>query len=75
MKPMSHTLNFNFDNGTYFAAHTTTGGIRVGMNNLCAVEFLPGHPMFEEADALTLSTVEAFIDAQVEARRIDVRNF
>lgn len=75
MKPMSRTLNFNFDNGTYFAAHTTTGGIRVGMNNLCAVEFPRGHLLFEEADALTLDTVEAFIDAQVEAGRIDIRTF
>jgi hypothetical protein len=75
MIPMSDTLNFNFDDGTYFAAHTTTGGIRVGMNNLCAVEFPPGHSMFEEADALTLDTVEAFIDALVEAGRIDIRNF
>lgn len=70
---MSHTLNFNFDNGTFFAAHTTTGGIRVGMNDLCAIEFPPKHAMFAEADALTLDTVEAFIDAQVEAGRLDIR--
>jgi hypothetical protein len=70
---MSHTLNFNFDNGTFFAAHTTTGGIRVGMNDLCAIEFPPEHAMFAEADALTLDTVEAFIEAQVEAGRLDIR--
>jgi hypothetical protein len=72
---MSQTLQFNFDNGTFFAARTTTGGIRVGMNNLCAIEFPPGHAMFAEADSLTLETVGAFIDAQVEAGRIDIRDF
>lgn len=72
---MSKTLKFNFDNGMYFAARTTTGGVRVGMNNLCAIEFPPGHAMFAEADSLTLETVEAFIDAQVEAGRIDIGGF
>lgn len=72
---MSQTIKFNFDNGTFFAARTTTGGVRVGMNNLCAIEFPPGHTMFVEADSLTLETVEAFIDAQVEAGRIDIRDF
>lgn len=72
---MSRTLNFNFDNGTFFAARTTTGGIRVGMNGLCSIEFPPGHATFAEADALTLDTVEAFIDAQVEAGHIDIRAF
>jgi hypothetical protein len=72
---MSHTLNFNFDTGTFFAAHTTTGGIRVGMNSVCAIEFPPGHASFAEADSLTPETVEAFIDAQVEAGRIDIRVF
>jgi len=75
MKPMSRTLNFNFDNGTFFAARTTSGGIRVGMNGFCSIEFPPGHEMFAEADALTIDTVEAFIDAQVEAGRIDIRAF
>lgn len=72
---MSRTTTFNFDTGTFFAAHTTTGGIRIGMNGLCAIEYPPGHAMFAEADALTLDTVEAFIDAQVEAGRIDIRAF
>jgi hypothetical protein len=72
---MTHTLNFNFDTGTFFAAHTSNGGIRVGMNGLCAIEFPPGHPMFAQADALTPDTVEAFIGAQVEAGRIDIRAF
>lgn len=75
MKSNSHTTNFKFDNGTFFAGHTTTGGIRVGMNSLCSIEFPPGHEMYAKADALTLDTVEAFIDAQVEAGRIDIRAF
>jgi hypothetical protein len=72
---MSHTVKFNFDTGTFFAAHTSNGGIRVGMNGLCAIEFPQGHAMFALADALTPATVEAFIDAQVEAGRIDIRAF
>ncbi|MFC5550170.1 hypothetical protein [Massilia aerilata] len=72
---MSHTLNFNFDTGTFFAAHTTTGGIRVGMNGICAIEFPPGHAMFEEANTLTPATVEAFIDGQIESGCIDIRAF
>ena len=75
MKSNSHTTSFKFDNGTFFAAQTTTGGIRVGMNGLCSIEFPQGHEMFAEADALTIDTVEAFIDAQVEAGRIDIRAF
>lgn len=72
---MSRTTTFNFDTGSFFAAHTTTGGIRVGMNGICAIEFPPGHTMFAQADELTPETVEAFIDAQVEARRIDIGVF
>ena len=75
MKSNSHTTNFKFDNGTFFAAHTTTGGIRVGMNSLCSIEFPPGHAMFAEANALTPETVEAFIDGQVESGHIDIRTF
>jgi hypothetical protein len=72
---MSRTTTFNFDTGSYFAAQTTTGAIRVGMNGICAIEFPPGHAMFTQADELTPETVEAFIDAQVEAGRIDIGVF
>lgn len=72
---MSHTINFIFDTGEFFSAYTSSGGIRVGMNGLAAIEFPPGHEMFAEAEALTTETIEAFIDAQVEAGRIDVRFF
>jgi hypothetical protein len=72
---MSHTLNFHFNTGTYFGARTSTGAVRVGMNGVCAVEFPPGHAIFAEADALTPATVEAFVDAQIEAGRIDIRTF
>lgn len=75
MKTTSHTTTFNFDTGTFFAAHTSTGGLRVGMNGVCSIEFPAGHAMFAEASALTPATVEAFIDAQVEAGRIDIRAF
>lgn len=72
---MSHTLNFKFDTGEFFAAYTSTGGFRVGINGVVAIEFPAGHAGFAEAEALTPDTVEAFIDAQVEAGRIDIRSF
>jgi hypothetical protein len=40
-----------------------------------AIEFPAGHELFAQAEALTAGTVEAFIDAQVEAGRIDIRVF
>lgn len=61
----SHTTEFKFDNGVHFAAHTSNGGFRVGMNGLCAVEFPAGHAERAEAEAVTLRNVEDFIDAQV----------
>lgn len=66
----SHTTEFHFDNGTFFAAHTSNGGFRVGMNDVCAIEFPAGHAVRAEAEALTLDTVEAFIDSQVDAGNI-----
>lgn len=72
---MSNTRKFIFDTGTFFAAHTTASGIRVGMNGICAIEFPPGHATFAEANALTPETVEAFIDGQIESGHIDIRAF
>lgn len=69
---MSRTLTFNFDTGVFFAARTTSGGIRVGMNGVCSIEFPCGHEMFAEAAALTPDTVEAFIDVQIETGRIPI---
>lgn len=66
----SHTLEFKFDNGTYFAAHTSNGGFRIGMNGVCAIEFPNGHADRAEVEALTVETVEAFIDGQVEKGNI-----
>lgn len=66
----SHTTEFNFDDGTFFATHTDNGGFRVGMNDVCAIEFPAGHANRAEAEALTLSTVEAFIDEQAGAGNI-----
>jgi hypothetical protein len=67
---MERITEFKFDNGDYFAAHTHDGGFRVGMNNLVAIEFPAGHPMHAEAQALTLDTVESFIDGQVSIGNI-----
>lgn len=61
----SHTTEFKFDNGVYFAAHTNNGGYRVGMNGMCAIEFPADHPQRAEAESVTLRNVEDFIDAQV----------
>lgn len=61
----AHTTEFKFDNGEFFAAHTDNGGFRVGMNGLCAIDFPADHTTRAEAEALTLDTVEAFIDSQV----------
>lgn len=72
---MSQTTSFKFDTGTFFVAYTDVGGIRVGMNGVIAIEFPAGHESFAQAEALTDETVEAFIDAQVEAGRIDIRVF
>lgn len=71
----ARTTSFIFDNGEYFAAHLNNGGIRVGMNGVCALDVPAGHPLYAEAMAVTENTVEAFIDAQVEAGRIDIHVF
>lgn len=71
----SRITEFKFDNGTYFAAHTDNGGFRVGMNHVVSIEFPSGHALRAAAEALTLDTVEAFIDAQVENGNIDIRAF
>lgn len=66
----SHTTQFLFDDGEYFAAVTTTG-VRVGMNGVVAIEFPAGCELFEEAMNLdNAAAIEAFIDAQIEAGRI-----
>ncbi|MEO7493386.1 MAG: hypothetical protein ABIV04_00440 [Massilia sp.] len=49
--------------------------VSVGMNGVIAIEFPAKHESFAQADALTAETVEDFIDAQVEAGRIDIRVF
>lgn len=68
--PFSYTTEFKFDNGVYFAAHTSNGGFRVGMNGFCAIEFPAGHAGRAEAEAVTLRDVEAYLDAQVEKGNI-----
>lgn len=66
---------FIFDNGEYFAAHTADGGARVGMNGVVALQVPAGHDLHSEIVTLTDDTAEAFIDAQIEAGRIDLRVF
>jgi hypothetical protein len=71
----SHTTQFLFDNGEYFAAHTSDGGARVGMNGVVAFEVPAGHALHADILALTEATAEAFIDAQIEAGRIPLSVF
>jgi hypothetical protein len=75
-QPAAKHSNSVFSNpitpGAQQAAHLPPTKV---MNNLCAIEFPKGHAMFDEANALTPETVEAFIDAQVEAGSIDIRTF
>jgi hypothetical protein len=71
----SHTTQFLFDDGEYFAAHTDNGGIRVGMNAVVAIEFPAGHELHAEAATLdNAESIEAFIDAQIEAGRIPLNS-
>jgi hypothetical protein len=71
----SHTTKFLFDDGEYFAAHTDSGGIRVGMNAVIAIEFPAGHELYSEAATLdSAAAIEAFIDAQIEAGRIPLNS-
>lgn len=67
---MSHTTEFKFDNGEFFAAHTNNGGYRIGMNGVCAIEYPAGHADRAAVEAITLDNVEAFIDSQVEVGNI-----
>ena len=72
---MSSITDFIFDDGEFFAAHTDDGGARVGMNGITSLQVPADHALRAEILALTLDTVEAFIDAQIEAGRIDLRAF
>ena len=65
MDALGRITEFKFDNGEFFAGHTDNGGFRVGINNLCAIQYPAGHAMRAEVEALTLETVEEFIDGQV----------
>lgn len=64
-----------FDNGEFFAAQLNNGGVRVGMNGVVALNVPAGHELHAQVAGLTLATVEDFIDAQIEAGRIDLRLF
>lgn len=58
-----------FENEDYFVAKLLNGWVRVGMFEVCAVDFPPHHAEFAEAMALSELTVEAFCDRQVEEGR------
>lgn len=58
-----------FENEDYFVAKLVNGWVRVGMFEVCAVDFPPQHADFAEAKALNADTVEAFCDRQVEEGR------
>lgn len=61
-----------FENDDYFVAHLDNGGVRVGMFEVCCVDFPAHHEIYAEAVALTPETVEAFCDRQVEEGRFCV---
>lgn len=63
------TTQVIFENEEYFVAHLDNGGVRVGMFEICAVDFPRGHADYERAVALTEETVEEFCDEQVAAGR------
>lgn len=62
--------NFNFDNGEYYSANLEDGSIRVGMNGLCHLQVPSSHAEYTRMSALTLDTIEAFIDGMVSIGRI-----
>lgn len=69
---MARITEFIFNTGEYFAAHLDNGGARVGMNGYIALDVPASHSLHADVLALTPSTAEAFIDAQVEAGRIRI---
>ena len=63
------TTQIIFENDEYFLAHLDNGGVRVGMFEICSVDFPKGHEEYATACALTPETIEAFCDEQVAAGR------
>lgn len=65
------TTQFIFDNGEFFAAHTSNGGVRVGVNNFAAFEVPPGHALYAQMVMLdNADAIESFIDSQIESGSI-----
>ena len=63
------TTEIIFENEDYFLAHLDNGGVRVGMFEICAVDFPKDHEEYATAVSLTPDTIEAFCDDQVAAGR------
>lgn len=59
------TTEILFENEDYFLAKLDNGGVRVGMFEICAVDFPQTHPDYEEAISLTEYTIADFCDRQV----------
>lgn len=65
----ARTTEIILETTEYFVAHLDNGGVRVGMFEICAVDFPSTHPEYQRAVALTTETVEEFCDEQVSAGR------
>ena len=65
----ARTTKIVFETSDYFLAHLDNGGIRVGMFEVCSVDFPAGHADYAEAAALTPETIEAFCDNEVATGR------
>ena len=65
----AYTTEIIFENEDYFLAHLDNGGVRVGMFEICAVDFPKHHEEYTTALALTPDTIESFCDDQVAAGR------
>lgn len=68
----ARTTQIIFENADYFLAHLDNGGVRVGMFEICAVDFPASHQCYADAVALTPETIEAFCDQQVAEGRFVV---
>lgn len=68
-KISAHTTQIIFENADYFLAHLDNGGVRVGMFDVCSVDFPAHHIEYARAVALTPESIEDFCDEQVAAGR------
>ncbi len=70
---MAKTTNFIVDGSDYFAAHLDTGGIRVGMKGLAALDVPADHSFYAEAYAIKdEADAEVFYDKYVGPKSLTV---